>query len=208
VTCRAATGVCDQAEVCNGLMGTCPTDALKAMGTVCRAAVGNCDVPESCTGMAPNCPNDQLIAGGTICRAAANGCDVAESCSGTSGTCPGDAHRGLVTAECPAANQVACNQTVTDSCGNSCSYVGTKNCGPPPTTCGSFDGPNCARPSANVIVAHGGETKAQCAGDCGSYGATCCEWQDTGGGTGTCYPENGNCTEDCNHGGWWSADCN
>ena len=112
--CRAAAGVCDAAETCNGTASPCPADVLKSSTTVCRAAAaGGCDVAEYCTGTSAACPADALKSLGTLCRAAtAGGCDVAENCTGASAACPADALKSLGTL-CRAAAG-ACD--VTENC--------------------------------------------------------------------------------------------
>jgi hypothetical protein len=56
--CRAATGVCDVAEQCNGSSDTCPADAFAPSTTVCRPSAGGGDTPELCTGSSDTCPAD------------------------------------------------------------------------------------------------------------------------------------------------------
>jgi hypothetical protein len=56
--CRAAAGVCDVAESCDGSTDTCPADILASTATVCRPAAGTCDLPEHCDGTGPLCPVD------------------------------------------------------------------------------------------------------------------------------------------------------
>ena len=89
--CRAAVGLCDVDETCDGVHADCPADVLAVAGTSCRASAGDCDVAETCTGTGPNCPVDGFKQAGAQCRAAAGLCDVAESCTGTGATCPLDA---------------------------------------------------------------------------------------------------------------------
>jgi cysteine-rich repeat protein len=61
-TCRAAGGICDAAEVCDGSSAECPTNTLSPSTTVCRPAVSDaCDVAESCTGLSAACPEDELL---------------------------------------------------------------------------------------------------------------------------------------------------
>ncbi|HEX2879724.1 MAG TPA: hypothetical protein VHO25_09300, partial [Polyangiaceae bacterium] len=89
--CRAAAGVCDVAEACDGTAVSCPADGVAAAGTSCRGAADVCDAPETCTGSSDTCPADGKIGAGTECRAAvAGGCDVAEACDGTNNACPTD----------------------------------------------------------------------------------------------------------------------
>ncbi len=54
--CRAATGVCDVAEVCDGRNATCPADGVAPTTLVCRPAVDACDLDDTCTGTATACP--------------------------------------------------------------------------------------------------------------------------------------------------------
>ena len=85
-TCRAASGVCDVAEVCDGTTPTCPADGVKASTVECRAAAGLCDIAETCDGVSADCPDsDAVETAGTLCRAADGDCDVPESCDGSSG---------------------------------------------------------------------------------------------------------------------------
>jgi fibronectin type 3 domain-containing protein len=88
--CRAAVGLCDLDEVCDGIHADCPADQYAPTTTVCRKAVGDCDIAEGCTGSSPDCPVDAVMTAGTLCRKAAGACDVAESCSGTDPACPAD----------------------------------------------------------------------------------------------------------------------
>jgi cysteine-rich repeat protein len=87
-SCRDAGGVCDVAEVCNGMSAVCPTDAKKT--GVCRPSADACDVAESCAG-GNDCPSDAFAPPTTVCRAAAAVCDVADLCSGSGPSCPADA---------------------------------------------------------------------------------------------------------------------
>ena len=88
--CRPSAGVCDFAEVCDGVADDCPADALEPPTTECRAAEGACDAPELCTGSGVVCPGDAKLTG--ECRAEADVCDLAEVCDGVSDDCPVDAN--------------------------------------------------------------------------------------------------------------------
>ncbi|MCG8419087.1 MAG: hypothetical protein MJE77_14220 [Proteobacteria bacterium] len=89
--CRAANGLCDEAETCDGASPTCPiADLFTAANSVCRPAQGPCDVAEVCTGISPACPSDALVAAGASCRGASDLCDAEETCTGTSPACPTD----------------------------------------------------------------------------------------------------------------------
>jgi hypothetical protein len=92
-SCRAAAGVCDAAETCNGSSPTCPADAKQPSGTLCRAAPGVCDVAEFCNGVSNTCPSDGFASSLTQCRPAAGTCDVAENCTGSGASCPADVLR-------------------------------------------------------------------------------------------------------------------
>ena len=88
--CRPPKGLCDEAEVCDGVSAACPDDSYAPVTTVCRAAQGDCDIAESCDGASPACPADAFLTAGTICRPVAGDCDLAESCSGAGPDCPDD----------------------------------------------------------------------------------------------------------------------
>jgi len=90
--CRASAGVCDVAEVCNGISPECPGDGFSPNTQVCRASAGDCDMEERCTGSSAACPSDAYHLSTTVCRPAAGTCDVEERCSGTSPTCPSNAY--------------------------------------------------------------------------------------------------------------------
>ena len=88
--CRQAAGLCDVAEVCDGVSAACPADKYAPTTTVCRAAAGDCDIAESCSGSSADCPVDAFLTKGEVCRAATGPCDLAESCSGVDPACPAD----------------------------------------------------------------------------------------------------------------------
>lgn len=89
-TCRAAGGVCDVTEACDGVNIECPPDRKVGTGTDCRPSLGACDIAEKCDGMTNNCPADTTAPAGTECRPSAGGCDIAEQCNGASPACPPD----------------------------------------------------------------------------------------------------------------------
>lgn len=86
--CRGSADVCDVAETCDGVSGSCPADGFATDTTECRAAAGVCDVADFCTGLDAACPADAKSTG--ECRASAGACDLAESCDGISDSCPAD----------------------------------------------------------------------------------------------------------------------
>ncbi len=77
--CRASSGGCDVAEVCNGVSPSCPADGLSSSGTICRAAASECDIAETCTGSSRFCPADALAPAGTPCGSGMM-CSGAGSC--------------------------------------------------------------------------------------------------------------------------------
>jgi hypothetical protein len=85
---RSAAGICDAAELCDGVAGTCPADVKSS--AVCRSAAGACDVAESCNGSSNTCPADALAPSSTVCRPSSGPGDTAEMCTGSSSACPGD----------------------------------------------------------------------------------------------------------------------
>jgi hypothetical protein len=89
--CRAAGGVCDLAETCDGVSGNCPADVKST--AVCRAATLPCDVTETCDGSSVNCPADSVAGAFVVCRAAPGVCDLPENCDGSLKTCPADAFK-------------------------------------------------------------------------------------------------------------------
>jgi len=88
--CRASTGPCDVAEICDGTDAGCPADQFVSASTVCRDSAGPCDLAETCTGASAACPTDAFLPSTSVCRAAAGACDVAETCRGASADCPAD----------------------------------------------------------------------------------------------------------------------
>jgi hypothetical protein len=87
--CRAAVGECDVAESCDGVSGTCPTDAFVSAGTACGdGSSGQCDNPDTCDG-AGAC-QDNHEPNGTPCDDGLY-CNVTEDCQG--GVCTGGEDR-------------------------------------------------------------------------------------------------------------------
>lgn len=75
--CRAATGVCDLPETCDG-KGTCPTDAFKAAGTPC-SDTNACNGVEACTA-AGACVSPGPISCDDTNAATADTCIAAKGC--------------------------------------------------------------------------------------------------------------------------------
>jgi hypothetical protein len=126
--CRAAPGVCDTVEECDGTNVACPPDQLAPATVVCRAAAGPCDAAERCTGTSGACPPDQLAATTVVCRPATGPCDAAESCTGTSAACPPD---GL------AVDGTTCSGA--DRCFGTYACTGGACVGSQPVVCGALD---------------------------------------------------------------------
>ncbi len=62
---RAAVGVCDAADTCDGATAACPVDAK--LTSECRASSDVCDAAETCDGIADSCPVDGFEPDGTTC---------------------------------------------------------------------------------------------------------------------------------------------
>jgi cysteine-rich repeat protein len=89
--CRAAAGVCDIAEFCDGASDDCPADVVEPATLECRPSAGICDAPDFCTGSSGSCPADDFLPDTTLCRDLVGICDVAEFCTGSTAACPSDA---------------------------------------------------------------------------------------------------------------------
>ena len=169
-TCRAATGVCDLPEMCDGTSPTCPADALVPAQVVCRRAAGDCDVAETCTGASPLCPADGFASSSTTCRPAAGDCDVAETCTGSSASCPADAFQPS-TVTCRAA---AGDCDVAETCTGSSASCPPDAFAPATVTCRPSAGPcdvaeSCTGSSASCpadAVATVDQVCRPSAGDC------------------------------------------
>ena len=86
--CRAAGGVCDAAETCDGESPACPVDRVHEAGVVCRGLAGPCDLAETCDGENTACPQDEKSL--AVCREAGSACDLPELCDGMGNECPAD----------------------------------------------------------------------------------------------------------------------
>ncbi len=115
--CRGAAGVCDVAEVCDGVSNDCPADGFFPDTEVCRGAVGLCDAVETCTGFAAYCPRDRILSASMRCRSAGGVCDVAEFCDGVSNDCPADEK---ATTECRGSAGVCDVAEFCDGVSNDC----------------------------------------------------------------------------------------
>jgi cysteine-rich repeat protein len=170
--CRPSAGVCDVAESCDGAANDCPPNGFAANTTECRAAAGVCDLAEHCTGTSTACPSDAKST--AVCRAAAGVCDVAESCDGVSDACPSDAFQPATVVCRAAAGQ--CDQA--ESCTGSGAACPADDPLPDGTSCN--DGAACTTP--DVCVAGTCQGNAQICGD-GTVQTGCGENCDDGNTT-------------------------
>jgi hypothetical protein len=111
--CRAAAGVCDVAETCDGTHDVCPADGFADRSKVCRPAAGPCDSPETCTGRDGRCGRDAHRLPTFVCRPSAGACDVPEHCDGVSDECPPDTVAPAATVCRPAAGACDAAETCT-----------------------------------------------------------------------------------------------
>ncbi len=145
--CRAAAGVCDAVETCNGASSACPTDRYLSSATICRAAAGLCDAVEYCPGNGINCPADAVLPVNSVCRnqlisPGGGTCDVTDKCDGVTVNCP-DAVKPAGTS-C-WFSQGLCDATVScDGISAICHHV--QDAG---TSCGSAAGPCASPPSCD-----------------------------------------------------------
>ncbi|MEW5741550.1 MAG: hypothetical protein AB1938_21710 [Myxococcota bacterium] len=161
--CRAASGVCDAPETCNGTGVACPGDLFSPSTTVCRPATSVCDAEERCTGTSAACPADGFASSSTVCRAAADVCDAVERCTGTSALCPADVKLGSSTV-CRSANG-ACD--IAERCGTAGDACPPDGVRPAGFTCRSSGG------ACDVAETCDGVTSA-CPGDgFAASGVTC-----------------------------------
>jgi len=184
--CRAAAGVCDRAETCDGVTLACPADAKLAAGTACGSAdASDCNAADSCDGVSNACV-DRVKPSTVVCRAAGAGndavCNPAETCTGASPVCPADV-RAQAGAACGSADATACNAA--DSCDGAGTCVdrvkaaGTV-CRAAVGTCDPAE--SCSGSSASCPA----DAKAAAGTACGSADATACNAADSCDGAGSC----------------------
>lgn len=140
LTCRPSSGVCDVAEVCNGVLSTCPADAFAANDVPCSASAGACDSIEYCTGSSAACPLDVLAPSGQLCRVSSGICDSPEFCNGTTAACPADAVSAAGTL-CRAAVAGGCD--VAESCDGASSSCPSDTFAPAGALCRPSSGMVC-----------------------------------------------------------------
>ena len=138
--CRAANGICDTAEVCDGTGSACPADAFASAATVCRISAGACDVAENCSGTSATCPGDSFASPLTVCGTSSGDlCDVAAKCTGASAACP---------ANTPAAPTTVCRAAagpcdVAENCTGTTRVCPSDVFSSPSTVCGTSSGDLC-----------------------------------------------------------------
>lgn len=173
ITCRAAAGDCDLAEVCDGLTPICPSDERIESGFVCRPSGGDCDPEETCNGTSPSCPVDQILSSATVCRIAAGVCDVAETCDGVGRVCPPNQVQSAGTVCRPKA--FVCD--IAETCNGADVECPSDQLAPDGTPC--LDG--------NVCTINERCEQGSCVKDCG-LGRTCAAC-----GTGACVDDAAGC---------------
>lgn len=207
--CRVSAGVCDPAEMCDGVGTSCPMDAKSPNGTactddgnvctvdqcdgssnacqhtaapggtVCRASTGECDPQETCSGT--SCPGDTMSMAGTACTADGNPCTL-DQCNGVSGTCQHPA--GNFGATCRTATG-ECDQAETcDGVSTSCpadAFVGAGTSCTDSTPADCFDA-QC-NGSGTCLQAHGFETASYV---CRAASGLCDTAEQCTGSSGTC----------------------
>ncbi len=107
VVCRDAVGLCDQAEICDGVSADCPADVLKSATEVCRPKAGTCDVEEMCDGVSSDCPADAKDTTSDGCRPVTGECALRADgtpCSGGDTAC---GSRVCVNKECVLSPKMA-----------------------------------------------------------------------------------------------------
>jgi len=180
--CRDASGVCDAAEFCDGVMVDCPEDIPAVDGTICDSDGFFCTGIETC----------QL----GVCESPGNPCAISADCDEENNMC-GDCGDGIVGTDevCdpgPPQNDNCCN--VAD-----CLWTGSGEVDPQGSCSGA--------PDCRVDVCDGGggciEAFAGVDTNCGDA-ATECSGQDTCDAVGGCLPNDFDNTTTCDDAG---TDC-
>lgn len=158
VTCRAAAGGCDIAEICNAGSTRCPDDGVQPFGYSCSPASATaCQLGSVCDGVGAGCPRAMPAPAGTVCRPAANACDEPDTCDGFATWCGSDRPSAAET-PCRAAvgncdavetcdgTSFTCPADELVAAGASCGGVGTCS------TMGTCDGVSASCPGASVLA--------------------------------------------------------
>lgn len=165
--CRPSAGLCDLADLCDGVSALCP-DARKTSASLCRPDAGLCDVPDYCDG-GVSCPVDALLGSTAVCRGATGGpCDSAELCTGTDAGCPQNGFKSAGTVCKQAGVNATCDPA--DLCTGSGADCPT-TLAAAMTSC-TVDGcrsDKCDGSGACVIGANAPQNTA-----CGGGGSRCC----------------------------------
>lgn len=161
--CRAARGICDAEELCNGMDAACPKDDFQPPTTVCRAVAATdvCNVPESCTGNGPDCPADAFKPAGTViskdrCEILSCNAEHAPSTTLISSCAHGD---GCCPAGCNAASDNDCQAACGDGhldIGERCDTGISAGSGSCPASCDDSD------PTTDDKIENPGSCQAHC----------------------------------------------
>ena len=189
--CRAGTGVCDPAEVCDGVNTACPADSFAPATTECRAGSGTCDPAEFCTGTSASCPSNSFASSSTVCREAAGVCDVAETCTGSSATCPAD-QLATSAVTCRAASGV-CDVAETCSGSSAACPSDSKSTAVCRASAGDCDLPESCNGTDNTCPNDAFKTNAV---QCRAAAGVCDVAESCSGSSATC-PEDAKSTAEC-----------
>ena len=181
--CRAAAGLCDLDETCNGTDVDCPADAKVPAGTICAAASDVCENDSICDGSTDTCAPKTFKPDTTVCHASTGVCDPEETCTGSSAACPTDVKLGAGTV-CNAASGVCENDGVCDGTTGAC---GPKSFKPDTTVCHASTGvcdpeEACTGSSADCPA----DQKLPAGTICAAAGGVCENPGVCDGTTGTC----------------------
>lgn len=64
--CRESAGECDVAEICDGIITSCPADGFVATGESCGDISGQCILADACDGVGI-CTDSGFVEDGTAC---------------------------------------------------------------------------------------------------------------------------------------------
>lgn len=202
--CRAANGICDAADLCDGTSAYCGNDTVKPATEVCRPSTDLCDEVDFCDGAAKECGADTVRPSGTTCRVTnpSLGCDAPDRCDGYSKQCAESfAEVGILcrpaVGECDLAER--CTGRAADCPANAFADRGT-TCRADMNDC-TADSCDGAGACEAVVVRDGTR--------CGGYGGQCCglacvdlntDWQNCGSCGNVCADDQNCCNGRCDPG--------